>query len=217
VGKSKREKKKTPIPSGVIKESLPGARGSTALSNYLSRPVLHYLLIVVIAILVYSNSFDSPFQWDESDFIVRNPIVRNLAYFWAPSQAKGIDPDYTMFLKTRYLGYLTFALNYQLHGFQVLGYHIFNVAVHILNAILVYLFMRLTFQTPFLTGSRLKEGSTLIALFFCSAFCFPSCSDRSGYLHLPETCVAGDLFLSALRRSLCPMAIEKRGKRRLPL
>ena len=170
MGKIKRGKKKTPIPSGVIKESLPGARGSTALSNYLSRPVSHYLLIVVIAILVYSNSFDSPFQWDESDFIVRNPIVRNLAYFWAPSQAKGIDPDYTMFLKTRYLGYLTFALNYQLHGFQVLGYHIFNVAVHILNAILVYLFMRLTFQTPFLRGSRLKGGSNLIALFSALLF-----------------------------------------------
>ena len=170
MGKIKREKKKTPIPSGVTKESLPGARGSKTQRNRLSRPVFHYLLILVIAVLAYSNSFDSPFQWDESDFIVRNPIVRNLEYFWAPSQAKGIDPDYTMFLKTRYLGYLTFALNYQLNGFEVLGYHVFNVAIHLLNAILVYLFIRLTFQTPFLRGSRLQEGSTLIALFSALLF-----------------------------------------------
>ena len=170
MGKAKRERNKVPLQSGLIKESLPKAMEPKARVNRLGRPAFHYLLILVIAILAYSNSFDSPFQWDESDFIVNNPVVRNLGNFWAPSQAKGIDPDYSMFLRTRYVGYLTFALNYQLHGFQVPGYHIFNMAVHILNAILVYLFMRLTFQTPFLTGSPLKERSTLVALFSALLF-----------------------------------------------
>jgi Flp pilus assembly protein TadD len=119
----------------------------------------------VIGVLAYSNSFNSPFQWDENDFLVQNPIVKNLKYFWEPSRAKAGDPVFYFFLRTRYIGYLTFAINYKLHGFHVLGYHIFNLTIHLLNALLVYLLILLTFKTPFLKGSSLKKNSNLIALF----------------------------------------------------
>jgi Tfp pilus assembly protein PilF len=132
--------------------------------------LIHSLLIIALGILVYSNSLNSPFQWDEKDFIVQNPIVKNLGYFLEPSKAKGVDPDFYIFLKTRYIGYLTFALNYKIHGFNVLGYHIFNLAIHLLNALWVYLFILLTFKTPFLRQSFLKKNSSLIALFSALLF-----------------------------------------------
>jgi hypothetical protein len=120
--------------------------------------------------LAYSHTFQSPFQWDEEDFIVQNPVVRDLEYFASPSKAKGIDPDYEIFLRTRYVGYLTFALNYQIHGFDVLGYHIVNVTLHILNAVLVYLLVQLTFKTPFLKETPLRNHSGPIALFSALLF-----------------------------------------------
>ncbi|MBI4690866.1 MAG: hypothetical protein HY754_11485, partial [Nitrospirae bacterium] len=44
---------------------------------------------------------------------------------------------------------MTFTLNYHLGGLDVTGYHIMNLTIHILNAILVYFLMVLTFKTPY--------------------------------------------------------------------
>jgi tetratricopeptide (TPR) repeat protein len=140
------------------------------------KPVIHVLIIVVLGLLAYSNTFQSPFQWDEMDFIVGNPIIRNLDYFTDTSRAEGL-PVYDG-LKSRYIGYLTFALNYKLHGFEVLGYHIVNIAIHLINAILVYFLVLLTFHTPFflpphppLAKGRTKEGS-LFTIHYSRLFAF---------------------------------------------
>lgn len=117
-------------------------------------------------IFSYSNTFNSPFQWDEGKFIAENPIVKDLSYFFEPSKAKGFE--FYGGIKSRYIGYLTFALNYKIHGTDVSGYHIFNLLIHILNAMLVYFLVVLTFRTPFLSNLSLRPrsigGSNLIAL-----------------------------------------------------
>ncbi|MBI4822933.1 MAG: hypothetical protein HY805_01720 [Nitrospirae bacterium] len=87
------------------------------ISVLISKPVIHLILIALIGILLYSNTFNSPFQWDEEDFIFGNPIVKDLSYFSEPSKAKGLELYPA--LKSRYIGYLTFALNYKLHGTEV--------------------------------------------------------------------------------------------------
>ena len=134
------------------------------------KSLIYCFLIIAVGILDYSNTFNSPFQWDENDFLVQNPIVKNLKYFWEPSKAKAGDPVFYFFLRTRYMAYLTFAINYKLHGFNVLGYHILNLTIHLLNALLVYFLILLTFETPFLNGSSLKKSSNLIALFSALIF-----------------------------------------------
>jgi tetratricopeptide (TPR) repeat protein len=113
----------------------------------MNKPLTHLLFIAVLGLLIYSNTFHSPFQWDEEIYLLENPVVRNLGYFAEPSRAQGLQ--FFDGLKSRYIGYLTFAMNYKLHGFDVFGYHIVNLAVHIINAILVYFLVLLTFRTPF--------------------------------------------------------------------
>ncbi len=73
--------------------------------------------------------------------------MKDLHYFARPSEAQGFK--YYNFVMLRYIGYLTFALDYMIHGFSVARYHVVNIAIHIANAILVYLFVLLTFRTPF--------------------------------------------------------------------
>ncbi|MBI5196906.1 MAG: tetratricopeptide repeat protein [Nitrospirae bacterium] len=53
------------------------------------------------------------------------------------------------FFHTRFITFFTFMLNYQLHGLDVTGYHVVNLAIHIINALLVYWLVVLTFKTPF--------------------------------------------------------------------
>jgi tetratricopeptide (TPR) repeat protein len=114
---------------------------------------LHAALIVLLGIAIYSNTFRSPFQWDERKFIEQNPIVRDLHYFTEPSKAQ--DLSFYNALRSRYIGYLTFALNYRIHGTDVLGFHIVNLLIHIINALLVYFFVLLTFRTPYF--ARLQD------------------------------------------------------------
>jgi Flp pilus assembly protein TadD len=123
----------------------------------LSKRVIYVLIIVIVGFLAYSNTFHSPFQWDEADFILRNPVVRDLGYFAEPWRAEGLQ--FFDGFKSRYIGYLTFALNYRLHGFDVTGYHIVNLAIHIINGILVYLLVLLTFSTPYFKGRNAADDS----------------------------------------------------------
>ncbi|MBI4690340.1 MAG: hypothetical protein HY754_08760, partial [Nitrospirae bacterium] len=106
--------------------------------NLFRSPIFHLLLIAIVGFLAYSNTFNVPFQFDDGPNIVENPIIKDLISFAEPTKVKDFERHHLYnFFKSRFIGYLTFALNYKLHGLDVTGYHIFNLAIHILNAILV--------------------------------------------------------------------------------
>ena len=130
---------------------------SQIIKAFLRKPVVHILLIAAIGLLAYSNTFQAPMQWDENVFLRENPIIKNPDYFLGLSNAKGL-PFYDGFIN-RYVGYLTFAINYNLHGFSVPGYHIVNICIHLINALLLYLFILLTFRTPYLRNSPLSGNA----------------------------------------------------------
>lgn len=130
--------------------SIPSMSGSNGKASFFYRPLFHILLIALTGMAVYSNTFNVPFQWDEQTYIRENPFIRDVSYFSNPAKAKG--HEFYGALKNRYVGYLTFALEYKLHGFDVRGYHVFNLLVHIINSLLVYVLFLSVFRTPFLSG-----------------------------------------------------------------
>lgn len=130
--------------------------------NFSDKTVFHLLLITVIGLLAYSDTFGVPFQWDEDIFLRENPIVRNLDYFLHPSKAVGL-PFHDAFVG-RYIGYLTFAINYKLHAFSVTGFHIVNISIHLISAMLVYCLVLLTFKSPFMRDSGMSGNAKYIAL-----------------------------------------------------
>src|SRR5271169_2523400 len=113
-------------------------------------------LIAVLGIIAYSNSFHVPFVFDDADSITGNVVIRDLGNFFL----NGIGYSYN---PRRFIGYLTFALNYRMGGFDVTGYHIVNLAIHIINAWLVYGLVVLTFKTPLMKGSALASRSGMLA------------------------------------------------------
>lgn len=137
-------------------------------SGILGRGWFQIALIVVVGIVVYSNTISAPFQWDDRDFITNNPIIRDMGYFLDTSRAS--DHYVYMSLRNRYVGYLSFALNYKLHGLDVTGYHVVNIAIHIITALLVYLLALVTFRTPALRETGLSKSSRPIALFSALIF-----------------------------------------------
>jgi tetratricopeptide (TPR) repeat protein len=129
---------------------------------------LHIILIMLLGLLIYSNTFNVPFQWDDITHIVENLIIKDLGYFTNLSWAK--DFELKGALMPRFVGYLTFALNYRLHGLDVTGFHVVNLAIHIFNALLIYFLVVLTFRTPLLSGSSLLKHRRYIALFSALLF-----------------------------------------------
>jgi tetratricopeptide (TPR) repeat protein len=56
------------------------------------------------------------------------------------------------------MGHLSFALNYHLHGLNVVGYHVVNLVFHILNGILVYLILMAILRTEYFSPPPFNDS-----------------------------------------------------------
>jgi tetratricopeptide (TPR) repeat protein len=172
MGKSSRRKRQ--IDEVAIKAatgSLHESKG-VALSLLAGRGVVSFLIIAAVGLMAYANSFGVPFVFDDKLQIALNPMIKSLNNFvlYFKGDDIGSTAGYT-FVPSRLVGYLTFALNYAIGRLDVTGYHIFNLAVHIINAVLVYILLFLTFQTPHFTNEKLtaiseKAGNSLFTIHY---------------------------------------------------
>ncbi|MBE0596214.1 MAG: hypothetical protein IH614_02980, partial [Desulfuromonadales bacterium] len=127
------------------------------MKKFFSHPFCHLLLVLLLGSLAYANSFQAPFTLDDLFSISQNPVIQDIRHYIPGGAGYEHNPR-------RFIGYLTFALNFHWGGLDVTGYHLFNLAVHLGTALLVYALVRLTFRTPQLAGSRLAPQAASAAL-----------------------------------------------------
>src|SRR4030042_64208 len=173
------------------------------------RTSVHLLILIALGFLAYANTFQAPFVLDDEPYIVRNPAVKDLSYFREPSKMEEVNtirPNFRHAFRTRTIGYLTFALNYRLHGLDVTGYHGVNLLVHLFNALLVYVLLILTYRTPFMSRARHMEGhpgtsaDPNMAAFFTALFfvCHPIQTQAVTYIAHRFTSLATFFYLLSL-------------------
>jgi protein O-mannosyl-transferase len=104
-------------------------------------------VILGAGVLVYANSLSGPFIFDDLNSIVENTAIRR---FW-PLEPLLTKPSTTVLINRPVVS-ISLAANYALHGLDVRGYHLFNVAVHFLAALALFGVIRRT-----LTGPPLRE------------------------------------------------------------
>jgi protein O-mannosyl-transferase len=136
---------------------------ASRIMGFIKKPAAHFILIVLLGIAAYSGTFHVPFVFDDRSSITDNPLVKDLGNFITRREAYPANEQ-------RYIGYLTFALNYRFCGLDVKYYHAVNLAIHIINALLVYLLIVLTFRTDFLKKSSIAGSARWIALFASALF-----------------------------------------------
>jgi protein O-mannosyl-transferase len=104
------------------------------------RHLLPFALITVSTLLAYSNSISGP--WAMDDFVANRPVSFH---------------DLDDIVGFRKIAYLTFLFNQWIAPFNPANFRIFNILIHIVNAVLVYV---ITFRTLglFLRG-REGDGS----------------------------------------------------------
>ena len=96
-------------------------------------------MFAAIAIALYSNALGAPFVFDDDHAIVVNEQIRHLSTSLSPTEPG--SP-----LAGRPLVGLTFAVNYALGGLDPRGYRLVNVAIHVLNALLLFAIARRLFH-----------------------------------------------------------------------
>ncbi len=143
-------------------------------------------LILVAGFFIYSNTFYSPFYFDDTKFIINNPAIRDISDL----------PAIWAFSPTRFIVLLTLALNYYFSQLNVLSYHIFNLAVHLGVSISVWWFTLLIFSTPTMEKDSLFKGAKLIALFTALIFLsHPLQTESVTYIWQRCTSLAGLFYL----------------------
>ena len=98
---------------------------------------IHLLAVIVLYVLgfvVYLNSFPVPFVFDDYPNILDNPSIRLAAIDLEELHATGFKSP----LGRRPISNISFALNYLAGGYDVKGYHLVNILIHIVNGVLVY-------------------------------------------------------------------------------
>ena len=96
-------------------------------------------VLTALAFSLYATALPAPFVFDDDHAIVINEQIRHLSTSLSPTEQG--SP-----LAGRPLVSLTFAVNYALGGLDVRGYRLVNVAIHILNALLIFGIVARAFQ-----------------------------------------------------------------------
>lgn len=118
-------------------------------------PYAAALAILLAGGMAYADSFHGPFVFDDLPTIVENASVRQLRELRAV-----LSPPAASATARRPLVNLSFAINYALGGLDVVGYHAFNLAVHLLAALTLFGVVR---RSLLLSGSKLAPKSTALA------------------------------------------------------
>jgi tetratricopeptide (TPR) repeat protein len=132
------------------------------------KPGFKILILALFAIVIYCNTLSVPFVLDDRRAIIDNPVIRDFDFFIDPAVSgdAAVERRAIDFPKTRYIGYLSFAVNYYLHGLDVAGYHIINILIHIANGLLVYWLVLLMTKTAFFRDNASPRFNRQAIAFF---------------------------------------------------
>jgi hypothetical protein len=117
-------------------------------------------VIAAITVIAYSNTFTAVFHFDDMPSIVDNYLIKRVTAENISAILQGVRP----------VVYLSLMLNYALGGLNVVGYHVFNIAVHIANSFFVYLLISRTLGLPALRDKYDTGQSRRMALFAALLF-----------------------------------------------
>ena len=91
-------------------------------------------VLICMGLLAFWATLQSPFLYDDAHAVVENPYIQNLNNF---QESVGIENIFN-----RSVLLLTFAVNRQIGGLNVFGYHLANILIHILTGLAWYFLVK---------------------------------------------------------------------------
>lgn len=154
------------------------------------------LVILICAGAAYANSFKTPFIFDGVNYLRDNSEIRCLRD-WKNVASSDVE-KLLSHVKSRPLGYLTFALNYAAGENDVRGWHLTNFLIHVAAACAVFGISRRTFASRRL-AERYGAGAARLALAIAIVWAVhPLCTQSVTYLYQRLESLMGMFYLFTL-------------------
>ena len=135
----------------IAVEKSVGAKPATSTSSPNSKTWIYLLTIILATVIVFGPSINNQWtNWDDESYVLKNPLVTGF-------DTKGIFKDEVMG-NYHPVTIFTLAIEYSLFKDDASGYHTVSMLLHLLNALLLFYFIRL------LTGNAL--AAFIAALLF---------------------------------------------------
>ncbi len=112
--------------------------------------IIYFILIIFLGFIVYSNSINSGFIWDDHLLVKDNLYIRNLpniGKFFSGAISTDTNAKYFFY---RPLQMISYAIEYSLWKLDARGYHLVNIFLHILVALAIFWFITLLYADIFL-------------------------------------------------------------------
>ena len=102
-----------------------------------NKKTIYLFCTVILIFLLFSPALKTSFLFDDYSSIVENPAIRTLNLNKIAS-----------FCQARFIGYLSFALNFHFSKLEPFYYSLTNICIHILFFIVCFHFFQILWQTP---------------------------------------------------------------------
>ncbi|MBU2541033.1 MAG: tetratricopeptide repeat protein [Candidatus Omnitrophica bacterium] len=119
------------------------------------------ILIILVGLLFYFNSLFNGLVWDDEFLIKDNPYIRSIPTAFSYAFSNDLFPGELLFKRTNYyrpLQTLSYSLDFFIWKDTPFGFHLANLILHIINALLIYLIISCLYNLPLV--------SFVCALFF---------------------------------------------------
>ncbi len=151
-------------------------------------------IVVLATCVAYLNSLHNPFIFDDELAILKNPTIRSLL----PLSVVLSPPSGGSPVQSRPFVNLSFAINYALGGTDPFGYHVVNVAIHLLAALVLFGLVRRTLAET-LSCRSLAGAATGLACAIATIWAVhPLATEAVTYVTQRTESVVGLLYLVTL-------------------
>jgi protein O-mannosyl-transferase len=155
--------KKNILKTNISKKEITERSSANKPLDFLNKhsSIVSLFLITIAGIIVYSNSFNCTFHFDDNPNITQNSIIKDLSNF--------TNINYWLH-PGRQVAYLSLALNYHFNKLEVFGYHLINLLIHIVTGIFTFLLIKLMLNSNNYNNIKFNKYKNWIPFFAALLF-----------------------------------------------
>lgn len=121
--------------------------GELSISNC-RKVIFAIVALAVIIFIIYGNSFDCSWHFDDEPNITTNPNLHLKEITWEHVKRALFSDRNNPHILYRPIACLSFGLNHYFGELNVFGYHLLNIFIHLISSIFLFLFIYHTLNLP---------------------------------------------------------------------
>ena len=183
--------------------------------SYCRKVVFSIIVLSLTTLLIYGNSFDCAWHFDDKPNITDNSNLHIRDLSWDNIKQAFFSDLRNPDILYRPVASLSLALNYYFGGLEVSGYHLVNIIIHILSSFFLFLFLYHTLNLHSLKDRYASKSYSIAILSTLLWAINPIHTQAITFIVQRMASMAGMFYIMAMYLYLRARTAEKRGKKTL--